>query len=219
MNVHPRIWFFKISNCIESTETQISCHASKNTVHQLNVNPRMYLSWILFQSLLLLSKQSQRYEQWPIRRTWGTIWQRSSSSLFCRRPLWAVPAWAGISILWCCPSSISSADNGVAHSPTCPEGWFWRGCRGVWHVRTMQVSVSWQLPEEVRVDPQGSWSCSTPSRWSCDPSRRYGEVSSRTWFRKPGSFFFFSRVSKQDPCLTAVEEDGGDKKLLQQEGS
>ena len=29
------------------------------------------------------------------------------------------------------------------------QGWFWRGCRGVWHVRTMRVSVSWQLPEAV----------------------------------------------------------------------
>ena len=36
---------------------------------------------------------------WPIGSsagTWGTIQQRSSSSLFCRRPLWAVLAWAGI---------------------------------------------------------------------------------------------------------------------------
>ena len=76
---------------------------------------------------------------------------------------------------------------------------FWRGCRGVWHARTMQVSVSWQLPEEVPVDPQGSWSCSAPSRWSCAPSRTCGEVSSCTWFRKPGAPppFFFSRLSKQ----------------------
>ena len=27
--------------------------------------------------------------------------------------------------------------------------------------------------------------------WSSAPSRRYGEVSSCTWFRKSGSFFFF----------------------------
>ena len=33
--------------------------------------------------------------------------------------------------------------------------WFWRGCRVVWHAQTMQASVSWQLPEEVPVDPQG----------------------------------------------------------------
>ena len=46
----------------------------------------------------------------------------------------------------------------------------------------------WQLPEEVPVDVQESWSCSAPSRWSCAPSKRYGKVSSRTWSRKPGSF-------------------------------
>ena len=69
-------------------------------------------------------------------------------------------------------------DHGVAHPPRCPEGWFWRGCRGVWHAQTMQVFVSCQLPEEVPVDLQGSWSCSAPRRWSSAPSRRYGEVSS-----------------------------------------
>ena len=74
-------------------------------------------------------------------------------SFFRRRPLWTVLAWAGMPTLWCCPSSISSADHGVAHPPRCCEGWFWRGCRGVWHARTMQVSVSWQSPEEVPVDP------------------------------------------------------------------
>ena len=43
-----------------------------------------------------------------ISGTWGTIQQRSSSSLFCRRPLWAVLARADMSTLWCCPSSMSS---------------------------------------------------------------------------------------------------------------
>ena len=37
-----------------------------------------------------------------------------------------------------CPSRISSADHGVAHPSRCPEGWFWKGCRGVCHARTMQ---------------------------------------------------------------------------------
>ena len=80
-------------------------------------------------------------------RALGTIQQRSSSGLFCRRPLWTALAWKGMSSFWCCPSNISSADHGVAHPSRCPEGWFWRGCRGVWHARTMQASVSWQLPE------------------------------------------------------------------------
>ena len=97
------------------------------------------------------------------RGTRGTIRQRSCSSLLCRRPLCVVLGWADKPTLWCCPSSIFSADHGVAHPPRCPEGWFWRGCHDVWHARTMQVSVSWQLPEEVPVDPQGSWSYPAPS--------------------------------------------------------
>ena len=44
------------------------------------------------------------------RRGWGGAWQkiqqRSSSSLFCERPWWAVLAQAGTSILRRCPSSI-----------------------------------------------------------------------------------------------------------------
>ena len=62
--------------------------------------------------------------------------------------------WTGASSLWRCLSRISSSDYGVAHSPRCLEGWFWRGWSGVWHARIMWVSVSWQLPEEVPVDPQ-----------------------------------------------------------------
>ena len=49
--------------------------------------------------------------------------------------------------------------------------------------------VSWDMPKSCRcpsldscqkltLDPQGSWPCSAPSRWSCVPSRRYGAVSS-----------------------------------------
>ena len=49
--------------------------------------------------------------------TWQTIQQRSFPSLYCRRPLWAVLEWPGISNLWCCPSSISPPDHCVAHPP------------------------------------------------------------------------------------------------------
>ena len=68
---------------------------------------------------------------WAVGGTRGTIHKRSFSSLLCRRPLCAILAWAGMSTLWCCQSCITSADHGVAHSPRCPEGWFWRDCRGV----------------------------------------------------------------------------------------
>ena len=100
---------------------------------------------------------------WVVWRSGRTIQQWSSSSLFCRRPLWAVLARAGIPTLWRCPSSVSSADHGVVHSPRRSEGSFWRHCCGMWHAWTMQVSISWQLPEQVPVDPLGSWSCSTPT--------------------------------------------------------
>ena len=52
------------------------------------------------------------------------------------------PVRGRMSAVWYCPSSISCADHGIAHPPRRPEGWFWRGCRGVWYARTMQVSVS-----------------------------------------------------------------------------
>ena len=148
---------------------------------------------------------------WLIRSSGG---HEGQFSLFCRRPLSALLAWAEMFTLWCCPSSISCAGHGVAHTPRCPEGWFWRRCRGVWHTRTMQVSVSWQLPEEVPVDPQGSWSCFAPSRWSCTPSKRCGEVFPRH-FGFEGLDPFFSRVSKQSLCFTAIEEDGDDKRLVE----
>ena len=47
---------------------------------------------------------------------------------------------------WCCLSSISSANHCVVHRPRCLEGWFLRGCRAVWHTRTVQL-----------VYPLGSW--------------------------------------------------------------
>ena len=102
------------------------------------------------------SVQFSALTDWVVEGTWGTIQQRSSSSFYCRRPMWTVLALAGMSTFWYCPSCISSADHGVTHPPRCPEGWFWRGCRGLWHAGTMRVSISRQLPEELPVDPQGS---------------------------------------------------------------
>ena len=122
--------------------------------------------------------------------------QWTSSSSFCGRPLWAVLAWAGMPTLWRCPSSISAADHGIAHPPRCPEGWFQRGSHCMWHAWAMQISVSWQLPEEILVSPQGRWSCSAPSCWSCNPSRCV-TVSSGTWFQKPGPF----SQSQHTECL------------------
>ena len=68
----------------------------------------------------------------------------------------ALLAWAGVSTLSRCPPRISSADHSVNRPPRYPEGWFWRGCRGMSQARTMQVSVSRQLPEKVPLGPQGT---------------------------------------------------------------
>ena len=83
-----------------------------------------------------------------------------------------------------------------------PWRMFWRCCHGVRHARTMQVFLSWQLPEKVPVDPQGSWSCSALSFWSCALSRRHGEISLCAWFENLGPFFF--AITKQGSCFTAV---------------
>ena len=61
---------------------------------------------------------------WVTGGTGQMIQQRSFCSLFCKRPLWAVLAWAGMSPLWCCSSSISSANHGIAHPLRWSEGWF-----------------------------------------------------------------------------------------------
>ena len=47
----------------------------------------------------------------------------------------------------------------------------------LWRARNMQVPVSWHLPEEVALDPQGSWSCSARSRWSFAPWSTKQEVT------------------------------------------
>ena len=70
---------------------------------------------------------------------------------------WAVLAWADMSTLWCCPSSISSADDGVVHLPECPEGWLWGGCRAVWHARNIQVSCLLVLHCAVNVVATPFW--------------------------------------------------------------
>ena len=106
---------------------------------------------------------------------------------FCRRPLWVVLAQAGMPTLWCCPSSISTADNSSPTLQSALKNGFGEVVVAC-NMQTMQLSVSWQLPE-VPVNPEGNWSCSVPSRWSRAPSRRCREVSSGICFQKPGSLF------------------------------
>ena len=74
-------------------------------------------------------------------------------SFLLLRPVWAVLVWAGMSALWCGPSSFSSANHGIAHPPRCPEGCFWRGFHSVCDMPEPCEFLSlWQWPGEVPVD-------------------------------------------------------------------
>ena len=59
-------------------------------------------------------------------------------------------------------------------------------------VHTMQVSLSWRLPEAVPVGPQGSWFCSMPSCRSCAPCTEVGNAEDFPWafgFKSVNPFF------------------------------
>ena len=77
------------------------------------------------------SVQFSPLTDWVVEEKWVMIQWRYFSTLFCGRELWSVLVWAELSIPWRCPSSIFSADHGVAHSPRCPEEWFGEGGRGL----------------------------------------------------------------------------------------
>ena len=131
-------------------------------------------------------------------QTWRKVWlslvsvqslDQPAEILFqsnCKRPLWAALPWAGTSTLWCCPSSISSANHSITHLHRCLEGWFWRGWYGI--CRTC-IFLSLGSCQEVPVDLQWRWPCSAPIHWYCAPSRRCREVSSGIWSQRPQSFF------------------------------
>ena len=95
------------------------------------------------------------------------------------------------------------------HSPPPKGPWGMVLERLSWHMTCTNQAAFCLLTVARRgsCSPQGSWSCSSSSCWPCAQSRRCGEVSSGTWFWKPGSFSFWA--SMQDPCLTAIEEDEG----------
>ena len=59
------------------------------------------------------SVQFSPFTDWIVGGILGAIQQRSSPSLFCGRPWWAVLARAGMSILWRCPYSIFSVNQGT----------------------------------------------------------------------------------------------------------
>ena len=112
------------------------------------------------------------------------IQQRSSSRLLCGGALVSRSGMGRDVHSLMLSIQHSSADHGITHLPRCPEEWFLRGCRV-----TYPNHASFRLFTVAR-------------RGSCGPTRklillhtqpaqrrRYGEVSSCTWFQKPGSFF------------------------------
>ena len=167
---------------------------SWNNMHNFSIVLSMLLLSLLLVVVLLLNeaKQINKYHRFCSVQFNSVSWSIGSSGgheeRFSRDPLSVFFFFLQGAVV-CCPSVISSADHGITHPLSCTYGWLWRGCHGVWHGRTMQASISWQLPEEVPVDPRGSWSCLVPSRWSFALSRRCGEASQSTWFRRPEAFF------------------------------
>ena len=135
--------------------------------------------------------------------------------LFGRRPLWAVLAWAGMSTLWWCSSSISSADNSVAHSPSCPEGWLWKGCHSVWHAWTMQVSCLLTFARKCSCGPTRKLILPRTQKLVLCSKQEMQRSFLRHLVSKAWVLFF--RVSKQGPCFTVIEEDGDDKRLVELE--
>ena len=142
------------------------------------------MKWISTCSVQFSSVQFSPLTNWVFRGTWWMTQQRFFSAGGPCKQFWhrqGCPLFDDIN------PAVFSADH-ITHPPRSPEGWFWRCCHDVWHAWSMQISISWQLPGEVPVDLQRSWSCYTPNHWSSAQSRRYGEVASCTWFCKPGSF-------------------------------
>ena len=78
----------------------------------------------------------------------------------------------------------------------------------------MQVSISGQLPEEAPVGPQGSYLA------LCPVVGFVVQAGDAVFFQALGfkCLDLFFPVSKQGPCFTAIEEDGGNKRLVQLEG-
>ena len=139
------------------------------------------------------SLQFSPWTNWVIGVTWGTIQHRSSSSLFCRRPLWAGPAWVGkstliLSIQHFLPTLVSSTLNKVP-----------------WKMVLERLSWSVTHPNHASFHL-----LTVARRGSCGPARELillhtqllvlcskldMQWSSGTWPWKPGSFFLF-RVSR-----------------------
>ena len=197
--VNKRIWLLKFWK-VKTSSVQFSPLSERRLGRRGDM--RDVSAVILFQSFLqeaLVSSYGMSSNGCPLfdvvhpafpLPTTASFHQWSSSNLFCRRLLWEVLAWAGISTRWCCPSRTSSADQVVAHPPRCPEGRFGRGCCGVWHAQTMPVSVSWQLLEEGWAN-RSNWR--TERKKVSQPENRYPILGVKTAIPASPLIFFSLR--------------------------
>ena len=89
---------------------------------------------------------------------WPSGSSRRHERRFSRDPLPVLPAGGPCEQFWHgqrCPLSdvvrpaVPLPTTASPTPPRCREGWFGRGCRGVWHTRTTHLSDSWQVPEEI----------------------------------------------------------------------
>ena len=145
------------------------------------------------------SVQLSSLTDWVTGGTWGMIQQRSSSSLFCKRPLiQAVLAWAAKYSLWCFLSSISSTDHGV----TPPKVPWWVLERLLWHVTV------------VTCPDHASFHLLTVARGGCCGSTQKLillhtpvclalQVGNAETF--PQAWILLSESASKGPCSTAIE--------------
>ena len=76
---------------------------------------------------------------------------------FCKRSSWAILARAGMFTLWCCSSSISSADHSFTHPPGCLDGLFWGGCLDSFSC--FHVKEAWQRKPPLLIQNCFCWIC------------------------------------------------------------
>ena len=148
---------------IGETHLHLQCQVTMQRLKELFFLKTYWVtSKFMIYDLSGCSVQSSPLTEWVIWGTWGAIQRRSSSKGFQREAIMCGSGKDSHVHSFTLPS-ISSANHGISHPPGCYEGWFWRGCCGVWHTKTKWISVSWQLLKEAPVGPKGNQSCSTPS--------------------------------------------------------
>ena len=185
------IWSFSQSKNYNG----IKCAMSSNLYFANPENHKMKLKqWLCLASLVQFSPLTDQV----IWKTWWLIRQRSSSSLFCEKPLWAVLAWIRMSTLWHWPSSISSDGSIIIHPPPwCPDGF-----GGV--VVVCDMSKLCECPSLDSCQKRFLWSHKEVDL-SLHPAAGLRGVEKFPQALDLKSLDPFLRVSKQGPGLIAIE--------------